>query len=106
MATLYSTQFAAVQGLVASSHTYTVPAGFIAIVRDIDAFADTSGTSTFLVARGPASNVFFYAEFLLATTSSKEWRGRQVLNTGETLVLQAGPAAVDVMASGYLLSMP
>lgn len=108
MASVYSTQFALMHG--GASVVYTVPAGYIAVIRSVTAFnaspvvpedghvylGDSSVTiyqrtlSTFL----PSSPGYYDAQEL-----------RVVVDAGDRIHVEGGPD-VDVSVSGYLLSLP
>jgi hypothetical protein len=101
---VYSTQFLAEAG--ANPHgTYVVPVGFVAIVRDIDVWFDSSLVGQTVTAF--VNGVGFWVVALGATAlpGVEQWRGRQVCNE---------PGAIDVdmsgdgsfVCSGYLLSLP
>jgi hypothetical protein len=99
----YSTQFAA------SSPTgpggfplYTVPAGYVAVVRDLEVGSASAVTGFFSIQGGPG-----FAAFNITQSSgdiSFQWQGRVVLNAGETLEFIGNTAAqYSVIASGFLL---
>ena len=103
---VYSTRFIA--GFAPSvAGSYTVPAGFVAIVRDIDAWHEAGGSGSDYLYASVVSlgGAFFYETF--AASQWISWRGRQVINPGEELVVQ-GNSTVNqsVMVSGYLLMLP
>jgi hypothetical protein len=100
---VYSTQL-----LRASSSTglihLDVPAGYVCVVRDIDAVAaPTSGNTLQAFVDGTA---FWIVELgVEASFTWQSWRGRQVtLPAG--LVQFSSSDVVDVVVSGYLLTLP
>ncbi len=85
--------------------TYIVPAGFVAVVRDLDVYCgDVLGGDEFF-ARGSAGQVFWQATIALGETGWRFWRGRQVLYAGEQLQMFS-TKVFDLSASGYLLTAP
>lgn len=106
MARIYSVRFFAVHDQPAIAPlTYTVPAGRLAVVRDIDVYCgDPLGGEEFF-ARGSVSEVFWQASLGLGETGWRNWRGRQVIYEGESWDI-FGTKIFDVAASGYLLTMP
>lgn len=103
---VYSTQFLADYPW-GSDVSFTVPAGYIAIVRSIDLFqGGGSGGHELQVYLGYSSAVVFNVPSS-AAGASYHWEGRQVLEQGDELIAtnpSAGPASV--LASGYLLTTP
>jgi hypothetical protein len=108
MGRVYSERFIAVQDST-DAVVYTVVSGFKAVIRDVDLYwGATVGVSTFYL-KGSAGNVIA----VFASTPTEEtaltWRGRQVINEGESFELTgylADGAAYDAAISGYLLSLP
>lgn len=105
---VYSTQFFC--GIISSSNLslYTVPSGFIVVLRSIE-LADRSGTSSnnatiFAVAGGTVIGVVT-AHVFTAAFESVHWDGRAVLNSGQGF--GAGiSVSCGVFVSGYLLTTP
>lgn len=88
-----------------SAEAYAVPVGFLAIVRDADCFyPGGAGQSGQL--EGSAGGIFAYFPFGAAINGVLvSWRGRQVLYEGEVFTF-ASTAGMDIMVSGYLLTLP
>jgi hypothetical protein len=105
MAPVYSTRFLAVQGLAGTS-SFEVPAGFVAVIRDIDAYASTDLTAGRLYVKGPGDNVLFFNHWGLGDEDIAEWRGRQICFEGESFVADSPDIPIDVAISGYLLTAP
>ena len=104
MSRVYSTRLLVVHNLVEVA-TYTVPDGFIAVVRDIDGYASAGLIQTVVTVYGNLSQVIDWWVIDTDTTVVHQWRGRQVLYAGEQLqVLTTGPA--DITISGYELVAP
>lgn len=105
---IYSTQFIC-EVLGASNLTlYTVPSGFVVVVRSIE-LGDRSGSSTnsctvFATAGGTIQAVITNSGNFPAF-GSLHWDGRAVLNSGQSIGAGVG-ASTSVFVSGYLLSTP
>lgn len=109
MSSVYSTQF--IVGSMTGPTTplsYTVPAGMVAILRDIT--LASTGIATWqcvaAVVSGPA--VAWLALFTEnpGQVATHQWQGRTVLNGGDELILQMlqGNSGTAI-ASGYLLAL-
>ena len=101
---VYSTRFLAEAGFTGEA-AFEVPGGYVAVVRDIDAVVYTGAGYTIQAGIGGLTNFWAITTGVVAVTDSIQWRGRQVLNAGEQLVI-ATDASADFVASGYLLSLP
>lgn len=101
---VYSTRLLAEAGFTGSA-AFEVPSGQVLVVRDIDAVVYTGAGYTIQAGIGGITNFWAVTTGVVAVTQSIQWRGRQVLNPGEQLVI-ATDAAADFVASGYLLSLP
>jgi hypothetical protein len=101
---IYSTRFIAESGFTGSA-AFLVPAGYVAVVRDIDCVVYTSAGATIQAGIGGVTNFWAVTIGVIAVTYWTSWRGRTVLNPGEQLVIGTD-AAADFTASGYLLSLP
>lgn len=101
---IYSTRFLAWQ---ASSlvPAYTVPAGYVAVVRDCDVYSGGGSLIDFeLSVNGVAK--FWAGQFTIESIPQWQgWRGRQVLFPGEELFFQS-QYPTDGLCSGYLLLNP
>lgn len=75
------------------------------IVRDIDVTVFTGAGATVEAGVGGGAVFWGFTFGVVAILAWQPWRGRQVLEAGEQLVLQSD-ASADMMASGYLLSLP
>jgi hypothetical protein len=84
---------------------YIVPDGYAAIVRDVDvSSAGDENTNWGLAVVGGAT--FAGGSFTsIGAAQYQQWRGRQVVNPGETLVAFADGSR-SIMVSGYLLTLP
>lgn len=105
MRDVYSQQIAVADINATLLPLYTVPAGTVLIVRDIEAYnfggvADKLYVTTLgagrptgfvWVVEGPASGV------------TSQWQGRLVLKSGDELQAQAVASTWSLMVSGYVL---
>lgn len=102
---VFSTRFLAVHdAAVAVPNDYVVPDGFVAVVRDMDAFFGMALGERTVEAFGSALQVFWQDTVGLGESGWRSWRGRQVLYAGETLRMIVIGDVGDITASGYLLS--
>lgn len=100
--TVYSTKLISQLCAAGSTLTYTVPAGYVCVVRDISITPEASGLTLARVFAGGNQIVFSVTSGVLNVTQS--WEGRQVFNAGETIEASATGAGVYFMVSGYLLN--
>jgi hypothetical protein len=86
---------------------YTVPDGFVAVLRDIDVYLSNTNSSQRGVGFEGRSALFWAITLGGFASGSFQWRGRQVLDPGETIDCIA-PAGVQGsgLVSGYLLTLP
>ena len=104
---VYSVRFALVQLTDDDDHVlYTVGDGDVAILRDVDFFQSSIALAdVYLLLSGIA-----FAHFAppgAGSQNSGSWRGRLVLNVGDTLEASVPGFAsgeVNIAASGYLLT--
>jgi hypothetical protein len=104
--TVYSVRFISDYAAPVSG-TYVVPAGFRAIVRDVDAYNAPGGASEDYVFVGvlEIGGAFMYQHF--GDAGWVGWRGRQVVNEGETIQVGGNTESVQsIQVSGYLLTLP
>jgi len=100
---IYSTRFIAEQGL-AGIALYTVPLGFVAVVRDIDAYNGGSLSPEFLFFEGTAGQTIWKGTGTMDPVNP-QWSGRQVFVENEAFSFFT-TGTWDVTASGYLLRAP
>jgi hypothetical protein len=102
MAVVYSTRF--IGGLVTAATPlgYTVPGGYVAVVRDVEFAID--GAIACVPYFTLAGSFDIFRGGISVTDVWNQWRGRAVFNAGETFYL-ASSANVYGSASGYLLSL-
>lgn len=107
---VYSQQIWAQAGL-AGTVTVAPPAGYKYVVRDIDVFYVTGLAGADFHAEIEIPGVAFFPTFAFMSWSAadpssvKSWRGRQVVQPGQALILLT-TGALDVTCSGYALSLP
>lgn len=103
---VYSTRFLASSGTGTQEPTYTVPDGFVAVIRDIDGIVpDIAGS---VVQCGLVDPQALFVDENYASNGGKhvQWQGRQVAYAGEQLAgLIIGAAFGSLCASGYLLTV-
>lgn len=88
----------------AGPFTYVVPAGYRAVVRDMNFVTGLTNPSE--VAAYVVGHAYFYRDFLNpgGDISYLHWQGRVVVNDGESLVVTLSAGPVDCYVCGYLLS--
>jgi hypothetical protein len=105
VAALYSTLFAAAVITTTGPHVlFTVPAGYVAVLRDVG-FLNTSGVTGPIYLYDSSVSTAWWASPSVANFGSVEWQGRQVFPAGSEISVQLGNAPWVVRASGYLLSV-
>jgi len=114
MAAVYSTRFVALSSFSGGPTTaYTVPAGFLAVVKDTSiVWGDiiASGLDAWFADDAGAKRHRYTWAFTISTPTNfggtdQKW-GSWVLVEGESIVVQTAAGTCDMMASGYLLSLP
>jgi hypothetical protein len=105
MSQIYSTRFID-NAALSVGDAYTVPAGFTAVLRDVDvAIGVNLGAFEFkLVGTGAA--VLWIFDGPSSAGESDQWRGRQVFYEGEAFGFFASGATFSYSACGYLLTNP
>ena len=104
MASVYSTQIAA--GIVAagsSDPVFTVPSGFVVVLREIAWRCQSSSAATFALAISGVATPFFQPS--TSDYSQPPWSGRMVVIAGQTIEVEANSEAFEYVLSGYLLSV-
>lgn len=101
---VYSTVFAGGNSSTAGIHAlYVVPAGKIAVLRDLDLISLAAGaTVSFLVDFASSSPYVSFQS--TAVLTSFTWRGRQVYVAGDSIALQINSGTWGYRLSGYLLT--
>jgi hypothetical protein len=101
-ATVYSVCFIAESGLTGSA-VYTVPTGQVAVVRDLDSYVSSLGSTTLRLVDLQTGGTWFVDAQLSPTGHWGSWRGRQVFTEGQQFEVNTD-VAYDVRLGGYLLS--
>jgi hypothetical protein len=105
MSQVYSTSLIAEKELTGTA-TYGVPSGYVLVVVAIDVYW---GSEVFVPSGrvlGAAGQVFAVWQGAALAANIMQWRGRHVMNAGETLTVSVDNGNADVSVSGYLLSLP
>jgi hypothetical protein len=108
LSNVYSTRF--ILDKSGSLSTYTVPAGYRAVVKCITGLnTSSSAVAELQVVANPGSVVVVFENLpaygRVIGTNGFVWFGMIVLNPGDSL-RNASDATVDVSASGFLLLLP
>lgn len=103
---IYSTRF--YNGPATNGQTlYTVPAGFVVVVRDLEVYNFSSSAivqvQVQLGVSGSTSGVLAFVNNV-ASQVCAQWKGRAVVNAGESLVAFSTGSSFSMLVSGYLLS--
>lgn len=81
---------------------YTVPVGYVAVVRDADIYSGGGAMTNFEMYVDEFAK-FWAGQFTIESIpQAAQWRGRQVLYPGQILVFQSDEPT-DGLVSGYLL---
>ena|ERR1700752_1890303 len=106
---VYSPRFIGASFSGFGSGTYTVPDGYLAVVRDVSAAMTNQ-----LGQGGGSFQVFIHGNCIITWPmppdffGSFQWQGRQVVNAAETIsyTAQVAGAQAAIAISGYLLKLP
>lgn len=105
MSTIYSTAFFKGNVVSGSPQTYTVPAGYVAVLIDVDVDGYINTASGLYV--GSGANLWMVISGIAVSAHQHiQWQGRIVLNAGESIKAAVASGNCYVAASGYLLSLP
>lgn len=109
MASVYSTLFLS-GNTTGGAPVYTVPAGFVAILRDVDVYNNSLVFAELFLEDSEFGNTIWRVDnnaFIPGSSiGSSQWRGRQVFTEGNGFLFNASSGTWDVRASGYLLTLP
>lgn len=104
----YSVQLFGGEFGAGSSTLYTVPANYVAVIRDIRLYGAISADAEIAIevtVPGPLSvPILFEASFAPGATLQQD--GRVVLPAGQTIVGVSTEASIQAIISGYLVSAP
>lgn len=101
---IYSTRFIVLHG--GSDASYTVPEGFVAVVRDVDTYSSSLIGFSQVFLQGSAGQAMWEWSSGVGQASYGSWRGRQVIFGLETFSIHVEGVACDATVSGYLLTAP
>jgi hypothetical protein len=106
--TVYSTQFYQGTPVAGLSNIYTVPAGYRAILRDLDGVLGFVDGNLALFNLGVNFNGIYAQAIVGNQNLNLRWRGRQVLDPGDSITVTyvATSATLQIVVSGYLLTLP
>lgn len=103
---VYSTRFLYTANIV-SAPSYTVPEGFVAVVRDLDASCPSPVTGYYVYLVNTTRSYIIAISTFPSDNNSAQWRGRQVIPAGESIALNGNPpTGATATVSGYLLTLP
>jgi hypothetical protein len=106
VATLYSTLFGVLRGVETGSVTlYTVPAGYLMVLRDVDLLSNSAGATQVFIQDGGGAGAW-KAFSATAQFQSFQWQGRQVYPAGHELQVVLASGLWIGRFSGYLLTAP
>jgi hypothetical protein len=106
---VYSTRFVSVAPAATNTLYYTVPTGFVAVVRTMTfGYAEPARAAGVLsVVLAPANSRVWVVLVTASSAGSAVWEGRLVLPAGEQLrASYTGTPGQWLTISGYLLSLP
>ena len=104
LSAVYTVTFLAERGLTGSA-TYTVPQGFVAVVRDIQAYGSVTAAGSITV-EGPVGEAIYFYDWPINGQAVDYRTIRVAYTAGQTItaVARVGPIdAIDVTVTGYLL---
>jgi len=104
-APIYSVRFILAAGGSALELDYLVPAGKVAVIRDI-CVGSTDGAAGYAVAVAIGGVPVHEAILAAGAGQTDHWDGRAVANAGETIECYKLRAAATCIVSGYLLTAP
>ena len=102
---VYSTQLLQLDGDPQPSGSFTVPAGLVAVVRDIVIWCGAAASGEYSEVWGPSGSSILVSTYPATGYVLEHWTGRQVFTEGQSIGVASnasGPGSV--LVSGYLLS--
>ena len=105
MAPVYSTLLLAASP--GGGATFTVPAGYVAVVVDVE-WASNDVDGSYLSLNDGADVVVFSSAIPnpLTGVPSGQWVGRQVVEPGDTVSVVSDATSLSIRVTGYLLTLP
>lgn len=105
VAPIYSVRFGVVNTSAGGTVVvYTVPAGYVAVLRDVDAYFP-SGLGPQLFLQDGSVPISFALLAPTAVPGSVQWHGRQVFTAGEEIAVNLTATPIRALLSGYLLTV-
>jgi hypothetical protein len=105
MAAVYTVRFYAGNLDSDGAHTlFTVPSGYIWVLREIDALCHSAGSNSLFIERVDGLTITGVID--PTTNVANQWTGRCVLEPGEEFEAYIGAGNWDLYLSGYQLSLP
>lgn len=105
MPAVYSTRFFAVSTSADENLTYTVPAGQVAVLRDVSFATEGNTSSTAGVYLQSPECLIAYFEGSAEGLTTGQWQGRQVFQAGEEMLCAVETDTfLSLMVSGYLFN--
>lgn len=104
----YSTRFYSNTFDTGSPVLYTVPADYVAVIRDMRLYAATGSTAEVaieIINPGPATTIIFFNNDV-APGDYIEWQGRVVADAGAEIIGVTTESGITAHISGYLLAAP
>ena len=99
---IYSRSLVAAAGL-SGTVTSVVPAGTTVVIRDVDVTLGVSAGVLVTLVGANGQVIWAWSSGVTTDKTSAQWRGRQVIEAGQTFsVVTSAPA--DVTVSGYVLA--
>lgn len=105
MAQVYSTRF----HLIAAgggSGAYLVPAGFLAVIRDVSGVSSSSGAAITVYLNSTIQVVRVQPDASFTVAEGLHWEGRIVALAGDEINVLADVGTSGAYVGGYLLSTP
>lgn len=103
----YSTRFGGGLHTGGAGTIYTVPSGYVVVVRCITAYNAGASSDAFEVSAQVSGSLIpiYHVTNVAASSNSLEWEGRVVLNAGEFINVATGGQQWSYTVSGYLLTL-
>lgn len=104
--TVYSTQF--FLGVAATNDLlYTVPTGQVAVLRDVSGFPSSGFIDVAEIYEGTDNVYFLQSDWVQPNQGMWHWKGRVVLNSGQSLKFYSYTGATwSLYLGGYLFPTP
>jgi hypothetical protein len=100
---VYSVRFVQLQNYT-GYYTLTNDTGQVWVLRDLDAYCGAVVDIGQILLRGDLGQVLFSASSTPAQAGYFQWRGRQIIQDGESLTIDAQVNGWDATLSGYSLA--